>query len=277
MGSKEKINVNKDGRLGEDQPELGLLKYKRNRRGPAERMWAPIKLNLDENYKYVSNNWGLRFLYYFAIFVGMPFVYLYYKIRYRFGVIDKKNVKLLKKKSAVTICNHVHNTDGFMLTYLFYPNTPYFVALKHNFEAFLLGGLVRVMRGVPLPDNIKNFEHFSVQLGDVLQNTTKKIHMFPEGEIAPYSRELRPFKNGAFHLAVKNKVPVLPIVTVFPAKKRIMLIVGKPIYVEDIPGVEGLADPKKVVLFSKYARNAMQSMMDQFYEERNIDTKELAK
>lgn len=272
-------DVNQKGtesETGGERQELDLLRTKRKRRGPAERMWAPIKLKLNENYHYVTKNWGLRFLYYFAMFVGMPFVYLYYKLRYRFGVIDKQNVKLVKNQAAVTICNHVHNTDAFMLTYLFYPNTPYFVALKHNLEAFVLGGLVRVMRGIPLPDDIKNFEIFSAQVSNVLQNTTRKIHMFPEGEIAPYSRELRPFKNGAFHLAVKNKVPVLPIVLVYPAKKRIKLIVGKPIYLKDVPGAEGLSEPKQVVLFSKHAHSVMQGMMDKFYTERNIDTKELA-
>ncbi len=267
----------KDERQDTQNTELGLLKSKRKRRGPAERMWAPIKLKLDENYRYVTKNWGLRFLYYFSMFVGMPFVYLYYKLRYRMTVEGMENVRAVKKTAAVTICNHVHNTDSFMLTYLFYPNTPYFVALRHNFEAFLVGGLVRVMRGIPLPEDIKNFERFSVQMGDVLRNTTKKIHFYPEGEISPYSRELRKFKNGAFHFAVKNNVPVLPIVIVFPAKKRIKIIAGKPIYMEDVEGAEGLAEPKRVVLMARHAKKAMQDIMDKFYSEHNIDTKEPAK
>ncbi|MDL2237701.1 1-acyl-sn-glycerol-3-phosphate acyltransferase [Christensenellaceae bacterium OttesenSCG-928-K19] len=264
-------------RNSEDEPELGALATKRKRKGPAERMWAPIKLHLDENYHYVSKNWGLRFLYYFAIFVGMPFVYLYYKIRWRFKVEGKANVKLVKKQAAITVANHVHNMDSFMLTYPFYPNTPYFVALKHNFEAFLVGGLVRVMRGIPLPEDMKNFERFTTQVSDTLQNTKRKIHLFPEGEIAPYSRELRPFKNGAFHLAVRNSVPVLPMVFVFPAKKRVTLIVGKPVCVQDVPGTEGLSEPKQVAMYSKYVKDVMQKMLDDYYIPRGIDAKENAR
>ncbi|HBU12153.1 MAG TPA: hypothetical protein DEB31_05325 [Clostridiales bacterium] len=259
---------------GEGTPGLGVLREKRERRGPAERMWAPIKLHLDENYRYVTKNWGLRFLYYFAMFLGMPFFYLYYKIRWRFQVIGKQNVKLIKKRAAITVANHVHNVDAFMLTYAFYPNTPYFVALKHNFEAFLVGGLVRVMRGIPLPDDVKNFERFTRQVSDTLQNTRRKIHLFPEGEIAPYSRELRPFKNGAFHLAVRNNVPVFPMVFVFPAKKRVKLIIGRPVYLKDVPGAEGLSDPKQVLLYSGFVKETMQKMLDDYYVPRGIDTKE---
>lgn len=267
---------NQKGEVAKDT-QLGLLKSKRKRKGPAERMWAPIKLKLDENYRYVTKNWGLRFLYYFSMFVGMPFVYLYYKLRYRMCVEGRENVRAMRKNAAITICNHVHNTDSFMLTYMFYPNTPYFVALKHNFEAFLLGGLVRVMRGIPLPEDIKNFERFSNQVGEVLQNTNKKIHFYPEGEIVPYCRELRDFKNGAFHFAVKNNVPVMPFVIVFPAKKRIRVISCKPVFISDVEGTEGLAEPKKVVLLARHVKKNMQEVMDKFYTENNIDTKELAK
>ncbi len=257
--------------------ELGVNKGQRNRKGPAERMWAPIKLKLGEDYNYVSKNWGLRFLYYFAMFVGMPFAYLYYRIKWKYRVFGKENVKKIRKQSAVTVANHIHNVDAFMLTAPFYPQTPYFVALKHNFEAFLVGGLVRVMRGIPLPEELSDFERFSEQVGDVLQRTNRKIHMFPEGEIAPFSRQLRPFKNGAFHFAVKNNVPVLPMVFVFPKRRTVKLIVGEPIYLRDVPGAAELSVPKQVVAMAGYVKAAMQKMMDDYYIPLNIDTREDAK
>ncbi len=265
---------NEKGIKRSEPQKMQLLKQERKRKGPAERMWAPIKLKLNENYNYFTKNWGLRFLYYFAIFVGMPFVYLFFKLKFRFHVIGKSNVKLIKNCSAVTVSNHVHNMDAFMLTYIFYPNTPYFVALKHNFEAFLVGGLVRVMRGVPLPEDIKNFERFSTQVNDVLQRTKRKIHIYPEGEIAPYSKELRPFKNGAFHFAVKSKAPVFPMVFVFPRKGRINLVVGKPIRIEDVPGAQEVSAPKQVLLLSNYTKGVMQDMLDNYYNQLNTNEKE---
>ncbi len=260
-----------------EQEKTAIISSKRTRIGPAERMWAPMKIKFDEDYVYVSRNWGLRFLYYFAMFVGMPFVYLVFFFRWRFTIIGKENIRLIKNKPAVTIANHVHNLDAIMLTKAFYPNTPYLIALKHNLEAFVLGGFVRVMRGVPIPEDRANFERFSRQVGDVLQNTKKRIHMFPEGEIKPYSRELRKFRNGAFHFAVKNNVAILPMTYVFPAKKRIKLIIGKPININDYEEAKELSEPKKVVFLSKKSQEAMQNMLDEYYGARNINVKELAK
>lgn len=252
----------------EQQKEIkqqNSVEEKPHRKGLAERMWAPIKLNLDEDYQYVTKNLFLRFLYYFAMFVGMPFGYLFFKIRWGFGVINKKNAKLVKKTAAITVANHAHNMDSPMLTYVFYPSAPYFIALKHNFEAFIVGGLVRVLRGVPLPSDIKNFERFSEQMNDVLQHTTRKVHMYPEGKISPYSRELHQFKNGAFHFAVKNDVPVLPMVFVFPKPKKVKLIVGTPVYLRDVPGTEGMKLPKQTVLMGRYVKGKMQEMLDEYY------------
>ncbi|WP_302760024.1 lysophospholipid acyltransferase family protein [Christensenella hongkongensis] len=240
-------------------------KARTRRKGPAERMWAPIKLHLNEDYQYMTKNLFWMFFYYLGMVGGMPFGYLFFKIRWGFGVIDKKNAKLVKKTAAITVANHVHNMDSPMLTYVFYPSAPYFVALKHNFEAFIIGGLVRVLRGVPLPSDLKNFEHFSEQMNDTLTHTTRKVHMYPEGEIAPYCKELRRFKNGAFHFAIKNNVPVLPLVFVFPKKKKVKLIVGKPVYLKDVPGTEGEKPPKQTVLMGRFVKAKMQQMLDDYY------------
>jgi 1-acyl-sn-glycerol-3-phosphate acyltransferase len=249
----------------EEQQSGQLFKSKARRRGPAERMWAPIKLKLNKDYEYITKNLGLRFLYFFAMFIGMPFVFLVFKIQWGFRVIGRQNMKLIRKKAAVIVANHVHNLDSFMLMNPFFPNSAYVIALRHNFEAFIIGGLVRVMRGVPLPEEMQNFKRFSMQMNQMLQHTTKRLLFYPEGEILPYSRELRPFEKGAFYFAVKNDVPIMPMVFVFPKKKRIELIIGKPICIADVPEAAGLNESKKVNLFLQYTHNTMQQMMNDYY------------
>ncbi len=59
-------------------------------------------------------------------------------------------------------------------------------------------------------------------------------------------------------------------------RRRVELIVGKPIYPRDVPDMEGLSIPKQVVRMSGYTREVMQGMMDAYYSARNIDTKESA-
>jgi 1-acyl-sn-glycerol-3-phosphate acyltransferase len=269
----EEKNGNFDNKEDEQLTEIERMRNPRRKKGRAERIWQPIRLRFNDKYMYVSKNPGLAFLYYFAVFCGMPFVYLYYKKKYGFRVIDKKNAKPLRGKSAVTVANHVHDMDSLMLSRVFYPNFPYFVALRHNFEAFVVGGLVRVLRGVPLPADTKHLERFTEQLDEVLKKGRRKVHMFPEGEIDAYSRQLREFKNGAFRFAVKNKVPVLPMAFVCPGDHKVSLIVGKPVYLEDVPGTAEVKEPKQIIMMSKYVKEIMQGMMDDYYSKLELKSK----
>ena len=236
------------------------------KKGKAERMWSPIKLKLGPGYPYLSKNIFMHILYYLGLLVLYPVAYLVFKLRYGLKVIDKKNMKMIKDTAAITIANHAHNMDSPLSAAAFYPRSPYYVARPHNFEVFILGHVVRIMRGIPLPTDLTNFRHFSKQIDDALQTTKKKIHFYPEGEIAPYSRELRPFKKGAFQFAVRNSVPVLPMVFVFPKKKRVQIIVGKPVYLGDVPNIDGQKKVIQTSMLCDHVKNVMQNMMDAYYK-----------
>ena len=245
--------------------ENGWNFKREHRKGTAERMWAPIKLKLHPNYPYISKNIFLHILYYFGMLIWMPVAYLIFKLRFGFKVIDKKNVRLLKNTAAITVANHVHNMDSPLSTMAFYPNAPYYVAHPHNFEAFIIGAIVRILRGIPLPTDISNFRRFSKQIDYELRTSKKKIHFYPEGEIVPYSRELRPFRKGAFQFAVKNEVPVLPMVFVFPGENQIRLIVGEPIYLSAVPDTDNQKEVVQANMLCEYVKNEMQKTMDEYY------------
>lgn len=235
--------------------------------GLAERWWAPYKLKLNENYNYVNKNVLINFLYYFALFIGLTCVYLICFIRWDFRITGKENVKLIRNTSAVTVSNHVHDMDSPMLTRAFFPDTPYFVALKHNFEMFVAGVFVRILRGVPLPptDDLKSFTKFQGDINSLLKNTRHKVHLYPEASIDPYCRKLRNFKKGAFYFAVRNGVPILPMVFVYPKPKKLLLLIGKPIYPASVEGIGDMKEAQAVVLIAKETRGVMQKMMDDFY------------
>ncbi len=256
---------NKQKNEAQASEQLGTVARKHRRKGTAERMWAPIKLKFSDSYQYVTKNIGLRFLYRFSMIVGMPIAKIVFRIKYRFKVIGKENIKAMRKQAAVTVANHVHNLDAVLLIDAFWPSTPYIVARKHNFEAVIIGGLVRILRGVALPEEQKYFKKFYAEVNELLRTTHHKVQLFPEGEIDPRSRTLRPFMNGAFRFAIKNDVPVLPMVFVFPNDNDVTLIVGKPVCLADIADLEGLNEPRKAIMMSEYVKDTMQKMMDEYY------------
>lgn len=56
---------------------------------------------------------------------------------------------------------------------------------------------------------------------DSLLNNGKTVHFYPEGSLWPYYDKIRHFKNGAFDFAVRNNVPIIPMVFKFDKQKKI--------------------------------------------------------
>ena len=242
-------------------------KNPKNREGASEHLWAPGDLKLTDKYKYVTNNVFIKIGKFIIVTFGLPFFYLKMKKKYDFEIIGKENADVLKNKSCITVSNHVLNLDSVMLTQAFYPEIPRIVSLKHNFDLFVLGGMIRCLGAIPLPDTSKReaFLKFQQDINGLLKKGKEKVHIFPEGIIEPKSRKIRNFQKGAFYFAVKNDVPILPMVFVFPDDKRVRLVVGKPIYKEDIKDYERLTDPKAVVAIAQKTKDEMQQLLDDYY------------
>lgn len=258
-------------RESENDSDMTLFRKKRRRRGPAERMWKPIRLHLTEKYKYISNNIFLRLLYVVLDLFIMPFIYLFLRSTWNFQVEGKENLKSVRKRSAITVANHVHDVDALMITKPLWPRTPYIVARKHNLEVVFIGWFNRIMRAVPLPEDLRNFNHFTQAINKLLRTTKHKVHIFPEGEISPYAPTLRTFERGAFHFSIDNNVPVVPMTFVFPTKHTVRLIVGRPIDPQEMPQLQGLSNPRKVKELCAYTKQVMQNMIDTYYEGRAYD------
>ena len=156
----------------------------------------------------------------------------------------KKNLKCYKnelKNGAITIANHVHMWD-------------YICVMKalHNFKwTYLLswdknvngesGPLVRMVGGIPIPENDNEatvaFNHAIKKL----LNDGNFLHIYPEGSMWEYYAPIRPFKNGAASLAIKNNKPILPMAFsyrkpgwirkhIFKQPAAFTLTIGEPIY-----------------------------------------------
>lgn len=253
-------------RVQESNTEDSLLRPGGRHKGRAERMWKPVKLHLTEKYQYITHNLLLVFLHYVFTWVAFPAIYLVLFIRWGFRLHGRKNLRAVRGRAAITVSNHIHDVDSLMVTAPLWPATPYIIARKHNLEVFLLGTFNRCMRAVPLPEDLGNFRYFTKAINHLLSTTKHKLHVFPEGEILPYARELRKFGNGAFHFAVVNNVPIVPMVFVSPAPDRLELEVGEPIELSTVPGLEkDMKDSRKARILSDYTKQRMQEMLDAYY------------
>lgn len=111
-------------------------------------------------------------------------------------------------KAYVVVANHESQADPFLLSFL--PWDMRWVAKESLFKQPLSGWAMRFGGDIPL----RRGEGESVRA--CLQECERAIHsgisvmMFPEGTRSP-GGELLPFKDGAFDLAIRTGVPILPI------------------------------------------------------------------
>lgn len=203
--------VDKDGIIRPEKLDDNIMVIKNETR----------KVKFDDTYSYKPRNiffrtWAFVFRLIVIAFFN-PFMVLNYKM-WTFG---GKNKKGLKNKSFIITCNHAHLFDDVSIgTNLFCWRKIYFTTLDRNIKRPMIGFFLRSLGGIPIPSSsISGMKKFNDDVSALIKKK-KPILYNPEGSLWPYYREIRPYKRGAFSMAVKNDVPVLPLVILFKQWKK---------------------------------------------------------
>lgn len=114
----------------------------------------------------------------------------------------------IDRRAYVVVSNHESNADPFLISHL--PWDMRWIAKEEIFKMPLLGLLMRASGDIKLKRGDKGSvgEMFEACL-DTLR-AGMSIMMFPEGTRSK-DGNLLPFKDGAFDLAIRAQVPVLPL------------------------------------------------------------------
>jgi len=205
-------------------------------------MPTPFVYEVDEEYRFINRNifFKIGSLLVFYV-IGIPLLSIGARLFFGLRIKGKTNFSYLKG-GAVTVTNHVHMLDSPMVACTLFPRKPFFASLKSNFEIPVVRWLVRLLGGVPIPETPKALHAFMNSMREELQKG-RIVHFYPEASLWPWYEGLRPFKDGAFHLAVKSNVPVLPMVFKFrdpwwPSSyirktPLVTMIIGKPQYPDE--------------------------------------------
>lgn len=114
----------------------------------------------------------------------------------------------IDRRAYVVVCNHESNADPFLISHL--PWDMRWIAKEEIFKLPLLGLLMRAGGDIKLKRGDKGSvgEMFDACLETLAAGLS--VMMFPEGTRSK-DGNLLPFKDGAFDLAIRAKVPVLPL------------------------------------------------------------------
>ncbi|MHB1452357.1 MAG: lysophospholipid acyltransferase family protein [Saccharofermentanales bacterium] len=148
--------------------------------------------------------WGMYYL--VAIPVLSMFNYVFLGLR----IQGRQNMDGIR--CGVVVCNHIHPLDATMAACGSIPHRLNVAVLNKNMEKPIAGKIVTIF-GTPVGVNLSGHKRF-------IERTTIRLIagewflVFPEGEMILYDTSIRPFKHGAFLLAFKADVPIVPMVLV---------------------------------------------------------------
>ena len=131
------------------------------------------------------------------------------------GMEGGENLRLLNDTGAVITCNHFGIPDNYILYHCIQNSLKkkrlYKVIREGNYTGFsgLFGFLFRNCNTLPLSSNRRTMVNF-MSAADTLLRRGEAVLIYPEQGMWWNYRKPRPFKIGAFKIAARAGVPVLP-------------------------------------------------------------------
>ncbi len=175
-------------------------------------------IEFDENYKWIDDSFKAKFNNWIGYnFVVRAVLYPILRIVYDIKVTGRHYLKQYKEELAgggITIANHVFFLDCPCVLYAVRGKRNTKIPMfAENFKTKLNWALVNV-GGIPVPESISALKQFNAAF-DEFHRRGSWIHVFPEACRWDFYKPLRPFRKGAFTMAYKYKMPIVPCVITY--------------------------------------------------------------
>lgn len=204
---------------------------------PVARLHKPVydrEVIVDENYPYVDDSFKYRFNRWFnvtfTLYVGVNvFMHIKYGLRVE-GRHWLKKYKEQLKGGAISLGNHVYPLDAPTIMYALgngiNTRIPMFAPNFSTKDQYML----TVVGGIPIPEpeaGLSALKKFN-EAFDEFHRRGYWFHIFPEAAQWRFYKPLRPFKKGAFTMAYKYNMPLVPCVITYRERTGIFKLFGKP-------------------------------------------------
>ena len=130
---------------------------------------------------------------------------------YRIRIEGRENLRGLGR--AILVSNHTLLLDPGLIGHAIRPRRTYFTMLEETALIPFLGTFVRLLGGVPIPEGPGSLLALEAAARSALSELGL-LHFFPEGECYRGCQDIRAFHPGAFLLACRMGLPVVPVTTV---------------------------------------------------------------
>ena len=147
---------------------------------------------------------------------------LYIRLGYGARVTGKENLKPLKGKGAISVCNHFSYLDTLFIRQATGHFRTWHTVAPWNNKTGIGGAFLRHGKLLPLSPNLSATRNLWRYM-DKLFKEGKIVNFYAEQAMWVAYQKPRPMKEGAFYHAVKFGVPVVPVFCTFRKTKRGMI------------------------------------------------------
>lgn len=164
---------------------------------------------VDENFDYFHKAfWDKTARFFQKLFVVNPYTFFKNHIENKVRVFGRENLKNLG--SCIVTCNHTNMCDCLAVKKALKTRKIKITGAPFNNRKSFFGKMMNIGGFMPMGSTIAGTRNFNNALETFLKNDFKVV-FYPEQAMWPGYEKPRPLKQGAFHYAVKNNVPVLPV------------------------------------------------------------------
>ena len=182
---------------------------------------APIRgelkdIKFDGTYTYLDKSLKFKIVHFFIYFFTWILAFPLNKIRYGIRIEGREKIRQNRKLFAngvMTVCNHVHRWDMICVLQAMRYRKAWIPMYAQPFRG-KDGFLMKSIGGIAIPEERSWLREFDTAL-DELRAAKQWIHIFPESCSWKFYAPLRPFKIGAFNMAYRYALPVIPMIISF--------------------------------------------------------------
>ncbi|MGN1219313.1 MAG: lysophospholipid acyltransferase family protein [Candidatus Cryptobacteroides sp.] len=183
-------------------------------------------VTLDENYPYLDDSFEYKWNHFWNRLLLTLVVKPLNRIRYGLRIDGSlKQYRNTFPEGAITVCNHVYRWDLVcILNALGFKNIwfPIYGDHMRSKDAWFM----RYVGGIPVPESKNGMRPFN-EAFDELHRRKEWIHVFPEAASWRFYKPLRSFKKGAFTMAFKYGMPIIPCVISYRKRTGIYRLFDK--------------------------------------------------
>lgn len=217
----------------------------------------------NEKYRY-HERWYDKIITGFWRTVLAVFGPIFIRLVYHARVEGKENLKALKGKGFITVSNHFHYLDTLFVRQAIGHYNSYHTMAPFNNKKGVGGHIVRHGGMMPFSANLTAMRNLDSEISYQLSRG-KRVNFYPEHAMWWNYQKPRPMKDGAFHYAVKNGVPVLPVFCTFEKTKKgkmrkLTIHILPAVYVSD-----GLTRKERIAAMKSAAQAEWQSCYEKAY------------